>query len=123
MIRTIILCVLYALLNVGGASIIKTKLKNTALSTLYDWISFLFQIPVIFALTLIFVSVLLLFKTLQSNAFTLVAPITIGLNFIMTVFVGVFLFKDNFNFLTGIGITLMLIGIIVLSLSQGIYEK
>src|ERR1044071_225000 len=96
-LKAVVFCCLYALLNVAGAAIIKWKLKGRVLSSVNDWIQFLFTPHVIGAFVLIFVSALVMFKALSAANFTFVIPVSAGVNFILTVIVGYYLFKDSLN--------------------------
>ncbi len=115
--RLISFCFLYALLNVSGAALIKWNLRGKALNELSQWINFLFTAQVISAFALIFVSALVMFKALSSGQFTYIVPVATGINFILTIVVGYFIFKDSVNYVSFIGFALILSGIIVLSLN------
>jgi len=123
MIKSIIFCTLYAMLNVSGAAIIKWKLANKSLSKLSDWFDFLFQIPVILAFGIIFFSALVMFKALSTGNFSLTIPLATGINFMFTIIVGYFLFKDTINTQTILGFLLIIAGIIIISLNQGQHAK
>jgi multidrug transporter EmrE-like cation transporter len=118
MIKSILYCSLYALLNVSGAALIKLKLKGLALNGVREWIGFLLNIQVITAFVLIFVSALVMFKALSAASFSFTIPIATGINFALTILAGYFLFKDQLNFLTFIGFGLILSGIILLSINN-----
>lgn len=118
MIKAVIFCFLYALLNVSGAAIIKWKLKGTALSAFNDWIQFLLTPQVIGAFVLIFVSALVLFKALSAGNFTFIIPVSAGINFVLTVIAGYYIFKDQLNVASFIGFGLIISGIILLSINN-----
>ena len=118
MIKAVLFCFLYALLNVSGAAIIKWKLKGRALSSFNDWFQFLLNVQVIGAFVIIFVSALVMFKALSTANFTFVIPVSAGINFILTIFAGYFIFKDQLNMASFIGFTLIISGIILLSLNN-----
>jgi uncharacterized membrane protein len=113
--KTIAFCLLYALLNTGGAAVIKYHLKGNTLSHWRDWIVFLLQPSVLFAFVVIFLSALVMFKALSSGAFSLVIPIATGINFIFTVAIGYFLFSDTLNLRAFVGFLFILLGILLLS--------
>jgi multidrug transporter EmrE-like cation transporter len=117
MIKTIFFCLLYAILNVSGAAIIKLKLKGLVLEGFNDWFGFLVSIRVMIAFLLIFASALVMFKALSTASFSFTIPIATGINFALTIIAGYFLFKDQLNFLSFLGFALILSGIIVLSLN------
>jgi multidrug transporter EmrE-like cation transporter len=117
-LKAVVFCCLYALLNVAGAAIIKWKLKGRVLSSINDWIQFLFTPHVIGAFVLIFVSALVMFKALSAANFTFVIPVSAGVNFILTVIVGYYLFKDSLNLISFIGFGLIISGIILLSVNN-----
>ena len=118
MIKAITFCFFYALLNVSGAALIKWKLKGRALNALGDWIQFLLNIQVIGAFALIFVSALVLFKALSAGNFTFIIPVSAGINFILTVIAGYYIFKDQLNMASFIGFGLIISGIILLSINN-----
>ncbi len=118
MIKAVLFCFLYALLNVSGAAIIKWKLKGRALSSFNDWFQFLLNVQVIGAFVIIFVSALVMFKALSTANFTFVIPVSAGINFILTIIAGYFIFRDQLNMVSFIGFTLIISGIIMLSLNN-----
>ncbi|MEO5563753.1 MAG: hypothetical protein ABIR18_09970 [Chitinophagaceae bacterium] len=118
MIKAVIFCFFYAVLNVSGAAIIKWKLKGKVLNELNHWIKFLLDIQVIGAFAIIFLSALVMFKALSVGAFTFVIPVSAGINFVLTVMVGYFVFKDQLNLISFTGFTLIITGIILLSLNS-----
>ncbi len=118
MIKAITFCFFYALLNVSGAALIKWKLKGRALNVLSDWIKFLLDFQVIAAFALIFVSALVLFKALSAGNFTFIIPVSAGINFVLTVIAGYFIFKDQLNMISFLGFALIISGIIILTLNN-----
>lgn len=118
MIKAIFFCSLYALLNVSGAAIIKWKLKGRALSSFADWFQFLLNVQVIGAFVIIFVSALVMFKALSTANFTFVIPVSAGINFILTIIAGYYIFKDQLNLASFVGFTLIISGIILLSINN-----
>ena len=118
MIRAILFCFIYALLNVSGAAIIKYNLKGKTLNALSDWLRFLFQGQIIVAFFVIFLSALVLFKALSSGNFTFIIPVAVGINFVLTVILGYFLFKDNLSIGSYFGLLMIIGGIIILSLNN-----
>ena len=118
MIKAVLYCFLYALLNVSGAAIIKWNLKGRVLNTFNDWFQFLLNIQVIGAFVVIFVSALVMFKALSAANFTFVIPVSAGINFILTVIAGYYIFKDNLGVASFVGFTLIISGIILLSINN-----
>ncbi len=118
MIRSLSLCFLYAVLNVTGAAIIKWRLKGRTLSELNDWIKFIFDFQTIGALFIVFLSALVLFKALSTNEFTFIIPVVTGINFVLTIIAGYYIFKDQLNYLSFIGFALIVSGIVILSLNN-----
>jgi len=121
MLNSILTCVLYALLNVTGAAMIKWKIREVVLTSFNDWFRFLFNPMVMGAFILLFGSALVLFKALASGKFTFIVPLAVGINFVLTVIVGYFIFKDHLNLASFIGFALILSGIVVLSLNNSKY--
>jgi len=118
MIKAVLFCFLYALLNVSGAAIIKWKLKGRGLSSFNEWFQFLLNAQVIGAFVIIFASALVMFKALSSANFTFVIPVSAGINFILTIIAGYYIFRDQLNMASFIGFTLIISGIILLSLNN-----
>lgn len=118
MTRTILYILLYAAFNVSGAALIKWQLKGKSLETLNEWLRLMFNLPFITAFLLIVFSALAFFKALSTNSFSLIIPIATGINFILTIAVGYYLFQDRLSMLSFIGFILIISGIIVLSLNN-----
>ena len=118
MIKAILYCFLYALLNVSGAAIIKWNLKGRVLNAFSDWLQFLLSIQVIGAFVVIFASALVMFKALSAANFTFVIPVSAGINFILTIVAGYYIFKDQLSLASFIGFTLIISGIILLSINN-----
>ncbi|HEX9152583.1 MAG TPA: hypothetical protein VF842_10900 [Flavobacterium sp.] len=118
MIRTLLYIFLYAALNVSGAAIIKMQLKDKTLTTLSEWFLFLLNLPFIGAFLMIIFSALALFKALSTNNFSLIIPLSTGVNFILTIVVGYYLFQDKLSVVSFLGFILIISGIIVLSLNN-----
>ena len=118
MIKAVVFCCLYALLNVSGAALIKWKLKGRVLNTFMDWFHFLLNVQVIGAFVIIFASALVMFKALSTANFTFVIPVSAGVNFILTIIAGYYIFKDQLNMASFVGFTLIISGIILLSINN-----
>lgn len=118
MMKAVLYCALYALLNVSGAAIIKLNLKGKVLTSFSQWLGVLFNIQVIGAFALIFVSMLVMFKALSVANFTFVIPVSAGINFVFTIIAGYFIFKDQMNLISFIGFALIISGILLLSLNS-----
>jgi multidrug transporter EmrE-like cation transporter len=118
MTKAVAYCFLYAVLNVSGAAIIKWKLKGKVLNEFNHWVNLLLDIQVVGAFALIFISALVIFKALSSANFTFVIPVSAGINFVLTLIAGYFIFKDKLNFISFIGFALILSGILLLSLNS-----
>ena len=106
------------MLNVSGAAIIKWKLKGRVLNSFSDWLQFLLNLQVIGAFVIIFVSALVMFKALSAANFTFVIPVSAGINFILTIVAGYYIFKDHLNLASFIGFALIISGIILLSINN-----
>jgi multidrug transporter EmrE-like cation transporter len=61
---------------------------------------------------------LVVFKALSSANFTFVIPVSTGINFILTIIVGYYVFKDPLNFISFLGFGLIISGIILLSINS-----
>ena len=118
MMKAVLYCALYALLNVSGAAIIKYNLKGKVLTSVSQWINILLNVQVIAAFALIFVSMLVIFKALSSANFTFVIPVSAGINFILTIIAGYYIFKDQLSLASFVGFTLIITGILLLSINS-----
>ena len=118
MIKAVFICFLYALCNVAGTTLIKWNLKGRVLVTVNDWVQLLLNLQVILAFAIVFGSALILFKALSAGSFTFIIPVAVGINFILTVLSGYFIFRDQLNFYSFIGFSLIVSGIILLSVNS-----
>lgn len=118
MAKTILYILLYAAFNVSGAALIKWQLKGKSLESISEWLKLMLNIPFVLAFILIVFSALAFFKALSTNSFSLIIPIATGINFILTVGVGYYLFQDRISMLSFVGFILIISGIIVLSLNN-----
>lgn len=118
MTKAVLYCALYALLNVSGAAIIKYNLKGKTLTSVNQWINLLLNVQVIAAFALIFVSMLVIFKALSSANFTFVIPVSAGINFVLTVIAGYYIFKDQLSLASFAGFALIISGILLLSINS-----
>jgi len=121
MTKTIAYILLYAAFNVSGAAIIKWQLKGKSLDTLNEWLKLMLNLPFILAFLLIVLSALSFFKALSTNSFTLIIPIATGINFILTIAVGYYLFQDKLSIISFVGFVLIIGGIIILSFNKQSY--
>ena len=117
MLKSILYILLYAAFNVSGAALIKWQLKGKNLTTLSEWLGFMFNFYFVVAFIMIILSALSLFKALSTNNFSLIIPIANGINFILTVMLGYYLFQDKLSFMSFVGFVLIIGGIVVLSLN------
>jgi|JI6StandDraft_1071083.scaffolds.fasta_scaffold58261_2 uncharacterized membrane protein len=108
-------CVMYALLNSAGASIIKSQLQTVPLVSIRSYIQILLNVKVIGGFSLIFVSALVLFKALSLGKFSLIGPMSNGINFICTITIGYFFFHDRLSVYQIFGLFLIITGILFIS--------
>ncbi|MEO8403079.1 MAG: hypothetical protein ABI480_00735 [Chitinophagaceae bacterium] len=118
MIKAVFICFLYALCNVSGTTLIKVNLKGKPLATFMDWVNLFMNIQVILAFAIVFGSALILFKALASGSYTFIIPVAVGINFILTIIAGYFIFKEQLNFYSFIGFSMIISGIILLSVNS-----
>jgi multidrug transporter EmrE-like cation transporter len=121
MIKTIAYILLYAAFNVSGAAIIKWQLKGKSLETLNEWLKLMLNVPFVMAFLLIVLSALAFFKALSTHSFTLIVPIATGINFMLTIAVGYYLFQDKLSIISFVGFVLIIGGILILSLNNQSY--
>ena len=115
---TILYTFLYAACNVCGATMIKLQLKQVKLAIWQEWISFMFNIQFVIGASFIVFSALALFKALSGSPFSFVIPLATGMNFLMTVAVGYFLFNDRLSIASYIGFVLIMAGVFLISLNS-----
>ena len=111
---------LYAIFNVAGAAIIKNKLLLVAISDFKEFILFLVDIKIILAMLFIFVSMFFSIKALSLDKFSLVIPLLTGINFLITIGVGYFFFKDELTLTGYLGILFIILGIYLLGFGKTI---
>jgi multidrug transporter EmrE-like cation transporter len=61
---------------------------------------------------------LVMFKALSTANFTFVIPVSAGINFILTIIAGYYIFKDQLNLASFLGFSLIISGIILLSINN-----
>lgn len=117
-LQVVLLCCLYAVLNVLGASIIKKELQYCSLEKVEDYFYFLLRLKVILAFFIILLSALTIFKALSLTKFSIVTPIATSVNFVLTVSVGYFYFHDNLTWKHFVGLILILAGVTLIGLAE-----
>jgi len=115
MSKIILFSTLYAMFNVLGATIIKHKLLTNKLIGVYDFIVFFFDLRIVGAVFFMFVSMFFAIKALSLSSFSSIIPITIAINFIITVAVGVLFFNDRLSIPSTMGIVFILIGVVLVA--------
>lgn len=110
--------ILYAAINVSGAALIKSDLKNQSLSGISDYVSFLLRWRVIAGFALVFLSAIILIKALSMAKISLVNPMATGINFGFTLIVGYFLFHERITVSHYVGLALILAGILIISVAE-----
>ena len=111
-------CFLYAVLNVTGAALIKYQIRQHSLDKISDYIGFIVTLRVLGGFCIIFASALVMFKALSIGKFSYVIPITTVTNYVLTVFLGHFIFGDRLSLFSLAGLSLILVGIIVMSFNK-----
>jgi uncharacterized membrane protein len=111
-------CSLYAVLNVCGAAIIKKELLLIKLHSAMDYLYFLFRPFVMLGFSIILVSALVMFKALSESKFSLVSPVSTGVNFALTILVGVLFFEEQLSLYQYLGMVLIFLGITVITLAK-----
>ena len=115
----VIFCSMYALLNVSAAAIIKHKLLTNKINQLQDFVFFLVDPRIVFAIAMIVGSMYFSMKALSISEFSFVIPISTSINFILTILFGIIFFKDNLAIASYAGILLILMGILLLTTTYG----
>ena len=117
-IQIVMYSILYALFNTLGAGIIKKELKNYQLITIEDYFFFLFRVKVILSFIIILISALMMFKALSLGKFSIISPLATGINFLFTILIGYFIFKENLSLYHFIGLFLIFTGIFTISIAE-----
>jgi uncharacterized membrane protein len=107
-------------LNVSGAALIKMEIPGHNLSDFAGYVHFFMTWRVICGFVIIFLSALVMFKALSVGRFTYIIPIATGINFSLTVFLGVFLFGDRLNVYSWLGLSFIFSGILLMSLTKAL---
>jgi multidrug transporter EmrE-like cation transporter len=115
---TLLLCLAYAALNVTGAGFIKSAIAGKNLNNAQDYLFFLLSTKVIAGFFLAFLSALVFTKALSLSKFSLVMPIAVGINFVLTLMVGYFQFGEKLSLVSYLGIAMILSGILVMGLGK-----
>jgi len=106
---------LYAIFNVAGAAIIKSKLQVVKVTYLQDFFTFMLDIKVMLAIFFIIISMFFSIKALSISSFSSVIPLMTAINFIITVAVGALIFKDHLAISAYIGILFIMVGVVLIS--------
>ncbi len=116
MVKTVLICLVYALLNVSGAALIKLEIPHHNLSSLTGFVRLFTTWRVILGFFIVSASAVVLIKALSMERFSYIIPISIGINFSLTMILGLFLFNDRFTIYSYIGLALIFFGIVLMSL-------
>jgi multidrug transporter EmrE-like cation transporter len=116
--RLILVCALYACMNVAGAALIKRQIARQTLDDAKDFIRLLMAPTVIVGFVFVFVSALVVFKALSMGRLNFVIPVANGINFVLTFAVGLFLFGERIRLVSVCGMALILGGIVLMSFAK-----
>lgn len=108
----------YAVFNVTGAAIIKNKLLQKSIGNFFEFILFLLDVKIVLAMFFIFISMFFSLKALSFGRFSLIVPITTGINFLVTILFGYVFFKDKLALTGYLGILFIFVGIYLLGLKK-----
>ena len=97
-------CFLYAILNVSGAALIKSELPLHKLSGIMGYLRLLMTAKVILGFGIIALSALVMFKALSLGRFSYVVPLATGINFTLTVVLGIIVFHDTLSIFSIMGL-------------------
>ncbi len=112
-LNLILMTTLYAIFNVGGAAIIKTRLLEQKVNGLREFVTFVFDPYVVSALASIAISMFFAIKALSLSVFSSVIPLMTGINFVLTIVLGVMLFKEQLTSYAYLGVFLIFGGIVL----------
>lgn len=114
----VLFCLLSSCFQITGTSLIKYSINENPIVSVKDYIPFLFQVKVIFALGSVFIAALIMFKALSYGSLSLVTPIFTAINFIFTVVAGRFLFHETMSLAKISGLFIILVGVIMVANSE-----
>jgi multidrug transporter EmrE-like cation transporter len=114
----VVLCAVYAMLNVTGTAFIKHGLLNYNLTDWKSYLAFLLKYKVLIGICFNFFAMLVVMKALSLEKFSYVFPVAVGINFAMTVMVGSIIFGDRLSYLSFVGLLSILAGIFMMSLAN-----
>ena len=106
---------LYAIFNVAGIALIKQNIDLNSLKSLQGYVKFLFKPIIILAFIFIFISLFFALNAIANFPITLVYPLAVSINFLITILVGTFFLNENFDFVSFIGVIVILAGIAILT--------
>lgn len=113
------LCIVYAVLNVGGATIISSVTQNAGeIKGAGDIIKILLSFKTISGFLVIALSAPILLKVLQMGDFSYVMPMAVGMHFLFSILSGIIIAKDRPSLLSYIGMVLVISGIVFMSAGQ-----
>lgn len=114
-LRLILVCGLYACMNVTGAAIIKRQIAKQTLNSARDFITLLLTPSVMLGFVFVFASALVVFKALSMGRISFVIPVANGINFVLTFIIGLWLFGERLRAASVFGMAMILGGIFVMS--------
>lgn len=118
MLPLVLVCALYACLNVTGAALIKREIAKQTLDSVKDYINLLLTPMVVLGFVFVFAAALVVFKALSMGRLNFVIPVANGINFILTFAVGLFLFGERIRVTSVTGMALILGGIVLMSFAK-----
>lgn len=114
----LVICLLYAIFNVSGVAIIKNELRTQQLSDFRDLLHLLYNPRIIVSFVLIFISALIIMRALSISKFSVIIPISIGINFGLTILTGIMIFKDKITLYHILGFILIFAGISLIAIIE-----
>lgn len=108
-------CSLYAVLNITGATLIKKELLVFKLDTAMNYVYFLFRPFVMLGFSIILMSAIVMFKALSLSKFSLILPISTGINFVLALFIGTLVFQERLNPYQYLGVLCIMGGIALIA--------
>lgn len=113
-VNIILFSCLYALCNVTGAAVIKSQLLVSKVVTVKDFFVFFLDIKIMLGMLCILVSMYFSIRALALGNFSSVVPVLTGVNFLITIVIGYFFFKENITLVGYVGVLFIIIGIYLL---------
>jgi len=116
--KLLMLILLQALLNIGGATLIKKELNESTYNNIGEQLLFLFKLKPFIGLALIGVGFLVMISILKEANLSLFQPISSGLTYIVTIGFSIMILQEKISWSTLLGMVVILAGVLLITKSN-----